>query len=315
VAESRRALVIGATGGAGGEVARALLRHGWAVRALVCDPARGDSPGVEWVPGDAMREADVVAAAAGARVIFHGANPPLYRDWRGLALPMLRNSIAAARVGGARLIFPGNIYNYGPDAGPLLREDAPQRPRTRKGQVRAEMGALLRGPGLRATVLRAGDFFGPHSRSSWFGQGVVKAGRPVGRVAWPGRPGIGHAWAYLPDFAETIARLADREAELPDFQALNFAGHWVEDGEVMAAAIREATGNPGLKLVGFPWRLAMLASPFIGFLRELREMRYLWEEPIRLDNAQLRATLGEEPHTPLVAAVRESLRGLGCLPA
>ena len=37
---SRTALVIGATGGVGSEVAKALIAHGWHVRALTRNPAR-----------------------------------------------------------------------------------------------------------------------------------------------------------------------------------------------------------------------------------------------------------------------------------
>ena len=39
---------------------------------------------------------------------------------------MLRNAIAAARLSGARLIFPGNVYNYGADAWPVVGETSPQ---------------------------------------------------------------------------------------------------------------------------------------------------------------------------------------------
>lgn len=59
-----------------------------------------------------------------------------------------------------------------------------------------------------------------------------------------------------------------------------------------------------------PWRLLMLASPFVTFPRE---MRSLWHTPVRVDNAKLRAALGEEPHTPLDDAVRATLLGLNCL--
>ncbi len=132
------ALVIGVTGGIGGEVARALRVRGWQVRGLVRDPAQAlqrvvGGGNIDWVAGDAMREADVITAALGARIIFHGANPPGYKNWRGLAIPMLRNSITAARASGARLIFPGNVYNFGPDAGAVITEDSPQNPLTRKG--------------------------------------------------------------------------------------------------------------------------------------------------------------------------------------
>jgi uncharacterized protein YbjT (DUF2867 family) len=114
MSETKLALVTGATGGVGGEVAAALLRHGWRVRGLARDPdraRRGGPKGVAWVAGDAMRQAEVVAAAHGAAVVLHGANPPGYRNWRGLAIPILRNAIAAARAAGARLIYPGSVYN------------------------------------------------------------------------------------------------------------------------------------------------------------------------------------------------------------
>jgi len=42
-------------------------------------------------------------------------------------------------------------------------------------------------------------------------------------------------------------------------------------------------------------------------------MRYLWREPLRLDNARLVAALGAEPRTPIDVAVRRVLEGLGCL--
>ena len=123
---TKTALVLGATGGIGGEVTRSLLRHGWQVRALTRNPAQpidSDLKGVVWIGGDAMRAADVIAAAQGAEILFHGANPPGYRNWRGLAIPMLRHAIDAAKASGARLIYPGSVYPYGRDAWPLVSED------------------------------------------------------------------------------------------------------------------------------------------------------------------------------------------------
>ena len=91
-------------------------------------------------------------------------------------------------------------------------------------------------------------------------------------------------------------------------------GHWDADGEQMIAAVRKASGNPNVKVTRTPWALMRLASPFVPLFRELVEMRYLWETPIRMDNRRLRAVLGEEPRTPLETAVRETLMGLGSLP-
>jgi nucleoside-diphosphate-sugar epimerase len=57
----------------------------------------------------------------------------------------------------------------------------------------------------------------------------------------------------------------------------------------------------------------MLASPIVTTFREMREMRYLWREPVCMNNARLKAVLGDEPHTPLDQAVEATLDGIGCL--
>jgi nucleoside-diphosphate-sugar epimerase len=314
------ALIIGATGGIGSETARALLAHGWTVRALSRDPdkARRDFGWigrVEWVKGDAMNGADVIAAARGVNAVVHAANPPAYRNWKGLQLPMLESSIAAAKATGARLVFPGTVYNFGPETFPLVPETAPQNPRTRKGGIRKAMEARLEAAardGVPVLIVRAGDFFGPHAGNSWFSQGLVKPGRPLRSVTYPGKRDVGHAWAYLPDLAETIARLLDRRSELAPFERFHFGGHWFRRGVEMAEATRRA-GNPAAKIRRFPWFAVYLAAPFQETLREMIEMRYLWSMPLQLDNRKLVTFLGEEPHTPLDRALHDTLAGLGCL--
>ena len=71
----------------------------------------------------------------------------------------------------------------------------------------------------------------------------------------------------------------------------------------------------GLKLRSFPWWAMKLVAPFVVFCREVLEMRYLWQRPLKLDNRRLEAYLGAEPHTPLDDAVRRTLIRLGCVPA
>jgi nucleoside-diphosphate-sugar epimerase len=334
----RTALVIGATGGLGAEVARQLLARGWQVRALTrhaevaagtaaSDAVPGGLQGVAWYLGDALNAGDVLHAAQGVRFIIHAANPPRYTRWRELALPMLAHSIEAARAVGARVILPGNVYNFGPDAGICVDEASPQQPLTRKGAVRVEMEQMLHAAAhdahqpVRSLVLRAGDFFGGHAPASWFQTLLVKPGRPLRKVVYPGEPEVGHAWAYLPDLAATMLRLMALDVANPralaPFEVLHFGGHWLPRGIEMAEAVRRvsgrASGMAALPIKGFPWRLLMLLSPVVPVLREMREMRYLWQVPLRLRNDKLLALIGSEPHTPLDEAVRQSLMALGCL--
>jgi nucleoside-diphosphate-sugar epimerase len=314
-----KALVLGATGGIGGEVARQLKANGWTVAALHREAAqRAGTEGFVWHQGDAMEREDVLRATEGASVIVHAVNPPGYRNWSRTVLPMLDNTIAAAKANGARIILPGTVYNYGPDALPVIDERSPQNPITVKGHIRAEMERRLReatGDRAKTLIVRAGDFFGPRAGNNWFSQGLVKPGRPLAAISYPGRAGIGHQWAYLPDVAETMVRLIEQEQTLEPFAAFQMEGHWDADGTGMIAAIRRAAGKPDLPVQRFPWRLLSLAAPFVPLFRELKEMRYLWEAPVRMTNARLLAVLGAEPRTPLDDAVRATLVGLGCLGA
>ncbi|WP_119307529.1 NAD(P)H-binding protein [Cohaesibacter haloalkalitolerans] len=314
--EQRTALVLGATGGVGGAVARALLAHGWRVRTLVREGSRHRdrlSPGVEARTGDAMWADDVVAAAEGASVLFHGVNPSGYQNWDKLVLPMIDHSIAAARAVGARIILPGTIYNFDPATTPVVACGTAQTGTTRKGKVRIELERRLRDASHDVPVLivRAGDFFGPDARSSWLCQGMIKPGRPLDKIVRVARGG-GHSWAYLPDLAEAIAQLANRGDALSMFEDLVFGGVYDETGDLLVSGIQRVVGKQ-LPVRMFPWWLMHLGAPFVSFLREVSEVEPFWQHPMRMDNARLVAILKEEPHTELDEALRATLHSLGCL--
>lgn len=315
--EQKTALVLGATGGIGGAVARNLLKRGWHIKALTRDIGKaGKTAGdFEWIAGDALNPQDVSKAAEGVSLIVHAVNPPGYRDWEKLVVPMLDNTIAAAKRVGARVLLPGTVYNFGPDAFPVLGEDSPQHPVTRKGRLRVMMEQRLKDAsvsGLDVLIVRAGDFFGPKAANNWFSQGLVTPGKPVSLVSNPSRRGTGHQWAFLPDVAETMAQLVDRAETLPRFAVYHMEGFWDADGMQMAAAIRRVVGRP-VKVRSFPWWIVPIMAPFNAFMHELKEMRYLWKQPLRMTNTRLAGTLGAEPRTPIDEAVRQTLADLGCL--
>ncbi len=314
------ALVLGASGGIGGEVLRQLKANGWQVSALSRrqDSQTETKDEITWLRGDAMNSKDVLRAARGCQVIVHAVNPPGYRHWAEQVLPMVDNTIAAAIAEKATIVLPGTVYNYGFDAFPLIAEDAPQNPQTRKGRIRVQMEQRLQDAttqGARVIVVRAGDFFGPRAGNNWFSQALVKPNQPLKKVSRPGKLGIGHQWAFLPDVARTMVTLIHQRNSLPSFARFHMEGHWDADGTQMTAAICRVARQHGLhpKVSAFPWWQTKLLASLIPTLREMQEMRYLWDRPLRLNGNLLKAAIGHEPHTPLDEAVELTLKGMGCI--
>ncbi|MDX0015221.1 NAD(P)H-binding protein [Sinorhizobium meliloti] len=322
-AANRTALVLGATGGVGGAIAARLMREGWQVRALCrnADAARSgwrhDCPAPQFVTGDAMDGASVVRAATlgdGVAAIVHAVNPPGYRNWSSLVLPMIDNTLAAARAaGGARIVLPGTVYNYDPVQTLVIDENTPQNARTTKGRIRVALERKLAeaSPEVSSLILRAGDFFGPGTRASWFAQAMVQPGRPV-RKFTSMASGVPHAYAYLPDLAAAFAGLMAIPERLRAYETVQFAGHWDPTGTQMRDAVRRGVAQD-VPERAFPWWMMRLAAPFGGFPKETLEIEPAWKHPMRLDNQRLVDLLGVEPHTPLDQAIAAALTDMGCL--
>jgi dihydroflavonol-4-reductase len=124
--ENGVALITGATGFVGSAVARALLREGFALRALV----RQESPrtnlndlDVEIVEGDMRDKSAVISAAQGSRYVFHLAAD--YRLWSADGQDIMRTNVegtrvvmeAARAVGAERIVYTSSVATL------KLRED------------------------------------------------------------------------------------------------------------------------------------------------------------------------------------------------
>jgi nucleoside-diphosphate-sugar epimerase len=166
--------------------------------------------------------------------------------------------------------------------------------------------------GVRVLIVRVGDFFGPKPGNNWLSQGIVKAGRPITSATYPGPLSIAHCWGYLPDVAETMARLVEDDAGLADFEVFHMRGQTLT-GEELVEALARAAGRK-LAVHRLPWLAVRAAAPFNETMREMLEMRYLWNRPVLLDNTKLIGRLGAEPQTPIEAALQAALEGMNALP-
>jgi len=308
---SRRILILGAAGRLGHAAGEAFRLAGWSVTSLVRPGAAQRAPrGTKVVETIDRREA--IEAALGVDVVLHALNPP-FKNWRHMALPHAYAAIEAAETAGATLLFPGNLYNYGAGMPSVIDEATPMLPTTRKGNIRVEIEQRMQEAserGMRTIILRAGDFFGS-GRGSWFDL-VIARQLKRNEVTYPGPLDVVHEWAYVPDLAAAMVRLAEARERLGVYETFGFPGHAVT-GRALIDAIAKAIGRDSrdLRVRKMQWWMIKVLAPFFTLPRELAELDYLWHVPHRISGDKLAATIGEVRHTPLETAVKRALRDLG----
>ena len=319
---SSTVLVLGARGRLGAAAAQAFAQAGWDVVAQVRPEASNlpAAPGVRWVRAAPADTAALAQAAGHAAVVVHALSPAYtQKAWQREVPGLTAAGIAIARRLGATLMLPGNVYNFGSGMPARLAEDTPQQADTFKGRMRValeqQLAVATEDGSMRAVVMRAGDFFGSGS-GGWLDQAIAKE-LPQGRVSWPGpRLDVPSAWAYLPDLARAFVQVAERRDALAPFESLHFAGYsvtgqqWLEALTIVAREQGWLAPGQALKVKHLPWPLLRLAGLFVPTLTALAEMRYLYTTPHALDDTRLRAVIGQPPHTPFVAAVRQAVQSL-----
>lgn len=234
---------------------------------------------------DVLDPASVVGAVAGARQIVVAIGFPYVGEvWRKSWPLAMHNLLAAAAAANARMVFVDNLYMYGPQHEPL-REDMPLtdvgvKPAVRAAITRLWMTASAAGQ-VRIAALRAPDFYGPGVGLSHLGDlafGAIAKGKRAMLIAPPDTP---HDFAYVPDIARAVATLLDA----PD-DAFGQAWHMPSAPTRTPRQILDL----GARALGTTARISSLPQwllPAIGtvspMLREMSEMRFLWDRPYHVD--------------------------------
>lgn len=299
---AQKVIVLGINGHVGHHIAKAFAAAGWDVAGFGRSNKQPVA-GVRFIKGDAEDVAAMRAAIGDTDLVVNALNLP-YHQWdKGRSEAQNERVIAALGTSGKTLLFPGNIYNYAA-TDRVVTPDLPQRPQTPRGEIRVRVEALYQAAARRGDiqviVLRAGDFYGPESSSDWFDLVMLReAGK--GKFAMMGTPGVGHAWAYLPDVGRAFEKLAWHRGELGAYETFHFAGNFVTPEQLAQVAVAAAPVK--LKVSVFPRFLITAMGLVDPVMREVGKMGYLWERPMELSDPRLDAILGPDFATPFDQAV------------
>jgi nucleoside-diphosphate-sugar epimerase len=265
-------VVLGA-GPVGRSVAAALVARG--IRPRVVTRSGTTIDGTQPCRADVADPGAARAALGRATVVFQCAQPPYHR-WPKDFPAIQRSVVRACEASGAVLVAVENLYGYGYGYGygpvpvPVpMTEDRPMKPTTRKGAVRAAMWAELldahQSGRVRATAVRASDFFGAGVRDSAYGMRFFGPLVSGGKAQVLGSPQARHAITYVPDLAGAAVRAAE------DPSAWGRAWHAPTAPGITQLALVEAAaraaGVPPAFVAVKPWQLR-LAGAFNPGARE-----------------------------------------------
>ncbi len=162
--------ILGAGGIIGTELAKNLPRYTKHIRLVSRNPKKVNLDD-DIMPADLLNGEQVMKAVQGSEIVYLTAGLPYnIKIWQSQWPVIMSNVIAACSRHGAKLVFFDNVYAYGRVSG-WMTEDTPQRPSSRKGEVRKKIDDMImdavKNGSLRAIIAKAADFYGPHTPLSF----------------------------------------------------------------------------------------------------------------------------------------------------
>jgi len=307
--------IVGATGAVGKALAAEFARAGTPFRVVARSEEKlrrdfgqyGDL--VEYRVADLQDPLTAAAATKDIDLVFYTVGVP-YTHF-SLHPKLTRTALDAATASRVkRFVLVGTVYPYGIPRTEFVDESHPREPNTFKGRMRKDQEDLVLAAdgrdGLRTTILRPPDFYGPESELS-YASDIFKAaleGRPANVIGPVDTP---HEFVFVPDLAKTLIALSNHEAAYG--QSWNLAGPGVITTKQFAEMVFTAAGQK-LRLRVAGKRTLNMLGIFKPMLREIAEMNYLWTTPVKLDDSRLRRLLPELRKTSYEEGIRLTLEAL-----
>ena len=299
-------VVLGASGGAGNAIVRALSDRDHTVRAVNRTGTAQVPEGVGVLSADITDRRGAATAVMGADVVYMAAQPAYHR-WAEEFPAMLATVIDAVAAQDARLVMVDNLYMYAPSSRPLT-EASPTDATTKKGKVRIHLGAMLQeaqeSRGLAVAIGRASDYFGPGSNMSAITALAIAPGTNGKSIKWMGSLDKRHSVAYLPDIARAYAILGESQEASGDTWILPHGP--APTGAEFLEAVNHALLDRA-KTGTISKGMLRMAAPFNKVSRESLEIAYQWTDDFIVDDSKFQRAFGPFETTPLDEAVRDTV--------
>ena len=306
---NNRQTILGSNGGAGTELAKALVQYTTNIRQVSRHP-QAVNPSDELFPADLTSREEIFKAVEGSEIVYLTIGLQYnHKVWEAQWPPLVRNVIDACKKHGAKMVFFDNIYMYDPDHLNGMTEEAPIHPCSRKGHVRAALHRMIMDEvaagTLTALIARSADFYGPGLKTSMLTETVFKPLSEGKKANWLGSVNFKHSFTYTPDAGKATAILGNTPDAYGQVWHLPTAPHpptgrqWIE----MVAA--ELGIRP--KFQSAPKFMVRILGLFIPIMKEMVEMVYQYDRNYVFDSSRFEKRFNFRP-TSYADGIREVVR-------
>lgn len=278
--------VIVGRGATASKTALLLAEDGERVRMISRTGGGPDHPLVERIAADATDTDRLTELTDGADTLFTTAAPP-YHLWPEQFPVLSASLLGAVRRTGAAYVMLGNLYAYGPVAGPIT-PDFPLAATGPKGRARARVWEEAAASGVRVTEVRAAQFYGAGAYSvfSLMVQGQVLGGRPV---LVPQPLDVPHSYSAIGDTARTLVAASREEG------AYGRAWHAptsTPSVRELATRLAALAGAPEPRMAEMTERDISLLALSEPFWAEMHEVLVKPGHPFVVDHSETEKVLG-----------------------
>ncbi len=297
-------VVLGGSSGLGRAVVTQLAQKGKQVRAVNRSGQISDLPDeIEIMAADALNRNEVVAACAGAMVVYHCVHP---KEDYGRFASMTENIVAAAEAAGAKLVMAASVYPYGKVKRPMT-EEMPHKPEAASGTYHTQAVDVVmkahRDGRIQATVGRASNYFGPHAPRLLPGIDFNAAVADE-KMQIIGKKAPLHTYTYAYDFADGLITLGEHDKALGEIWHIPSA-QTVSTQQFLDMIYAE-TGTEQNVLVG-PKLIIAVMSWFDARMRSAYEVFYQFDRPFVVDHSKFEKAFGAASTTPHKEAIAQTV--------
>ncbi len=288
--------ILGAGGAVGNQLLPVLQRNNEKIRLVSRKP--NSLPTAEAVAADVTNYEQTLNAVKGSDVVYLVVGLAYdIRVWKTSWPNIMTNVINACKETGSKLIFFDNVYMYGKVDG-VMTEETPFNPCSKKGEIRAAIATQLlnemKAGNVQAMITRAADFYGPVGFNTSVPNMLVFLNLKKGKKAqWLVNAKVPHSITYVPDAAEALYMLANRENAFGQTWHMPTANNPLTGEEFIKEAANAMKAKDNYSVISKT--MMNIVGLFNRPIKESIEMVYQSEFPYLFDSSKFNKAFNFEP--------------------